>query len=279
MFCVLLCSKCDVVGDRRKTCQSCRFNKCLSIGMKVKWVARDNASCAENSSPVDGGDSMLTIIRFNGPINSEDKTNISVLLQAYSNARKGINIPDKADFSMSLQTFHKILVAFTQNIGNMCMIHDSDWHVILRFTWVGAFLIRLVRVYDAEKRMFPHCKVALDNLDANPTANGMVDQSKGKEIFNKVFDMTHRMYMAKVDDAASLLLALIHMMDKQPNTMLRNDELVVKMQDHLLNLLKQHLVDVHGSTIASHLYPLLLTRLADFREYQDMIVNSMDIPF
>lgn len=269
------CRNCSVIGERRKACQACRFNKCLTIGMKTKWVVRNSTSEQQISTLNKKESSTLALFRFDNSVNGDDQSRILNIVTAYQDARKSVIIPDSADLLTSMLTFRSILMAFTKNISTVCCIHDSDWEVMFNVTWIGVFLLRLVHVYNPESDDFPHCKVSLKDCPENDRLFAKMSKPNVLSWLGKIFDITRKMSSEKIDDKTTLLLALIHMMDQQSNQMLKSPEIITKMQETLLDLLKKHLATIHGARAATHFYPMLLTRLADFREYQDQIVCTI----
>ncbi|XP_065342619.1 thyroid hormone receptor beta-A-like isoform X1 [Cloeon dipterum] len=288
---------CVITVASRKSCQKCRFEACVQIGMEISWVMSEAErqrlliSRMAKKRKLDDGDAQNAT-----PSSSTSEPNSPVLLnkarphQDYlwplypdnvclesfmSPAEAGAIEKVKQAWSNSMQLIPATRLE-GRDLSNMDFNHTECIRAIngsiKRFQVFASPLFVDTDVVDKDKKtILKSCMLDLCILRA------ALNHFRGANVLEKIFPTNlHEVHIRFVKglqelslDQTTMLLFLVVILLSPDRPALEQPKKLEKMQEYYLLLLYKYMVGRYGMPKASVLYPKLLSKMADIQELSD----------
>ncbi|XP_064478805.1 vitamin D3 receptor-like [Ornithodoros turicata] len=271
---------CRITVASRKCCQSCRFKKCLSIGMEQSWVMTEqerlqllrqrlekrqrrhatltgapaaDPSCVSQYLTEDDIKSLEDLVNARTESISDPSFDDRLRLPGERSRTDVLNI-----FFTAIQQFS----GFAQRLEAFCRLAHDDQEVLLRCGVLELCFLRSVMTFD-------HTRDVWTDVDGTPLlATSDVERLVSSALFEKQKRFISAFKDLDPDDPTmALLLAVVLLSPDRPG--LQDTASVSKEQDYYSVLLRKYLSWRRGTESSGVHYARLLMTLPDLRELAD----------
>ncbi|XP_040070682.2 nuclear receptor subfamily 1 group I member 3 [Ixodes scapularis] len=267
--------RCHITLTSRKSCQACRFAKCLSIGMEASWVMSEQerrARMQQRQAPQAArtGDGTK-------PLTSEDVLLLEELVNAHTTgcamapfAERLFHDQDRSRTELLDLFFTLIhqLSGFAQELDAFCRVPEPHRQVLLRTSVLELCFLRSAFTFDGDRwssRTLPG-----DGPPVPALRTADVERLVQEPLWSKHRDFLVATRRLKPDGMTLLLLSAITLLCPD-RAGLEDLDIVSKEQEKYCALLRRYL---EWRKVPQLVYAKLLMRLPELRELADAHTDS-----
>lgn len=271
---------CRITVASRKCCQSCRFKKCLSIGMEQSWVMteqerlqllrsrlerRQRRQAALTATPSADPSCVSQYLSDDDIRSLEDLVNARAESVVDPSFDERLKTPGQRSRTDVLDIFFTVIQQFSgfaQRLDAFCRLGLEDQEVLLRCGVLELCFLRSVMTFDRKRDVWA-------DVGGMPIlAARDVERLVSSALFEKQRRFIAGFRELDPDDPTMvLLLAVVLLSPDRPG--LRDTESVSREQDHYNVLLRKYLSWRRGGVSSGVHYAKLLMKLPDLRELAD----------
>lgn len=273
---------CRITLASRKSCQACRFAKCLAIGMEASWVMTEQERRARMQQRLlaKGGDSRPPAPRpLEMPPSAEDVGLLEELVHAYVAGCAGAPFAgslhrEERSRTELLDVFFTLvhqISGFAQGLDAFARVRESDRHILLRTAVLELCFLRSAMNFDDDGDRWPSRVHFGDEATSVPSVRASdVERLVPVELWalhRKFLVSTRRL---KPDPLTLLLLSAIALLCPD-RAGIRDLETLSLQQERYCALLRRY---VTWRKMAPIEFAKVLMRLPDLRELADAHADS-----
>ncbi|XP_077490355.1 nuclear receptor subfamily 1 group I member 3-like [Amblyomma americanum] len=272
---------CRITLASRKSCQACRFAKCLAIGMEASWVMTEQERRARMQQRLlaKGGDRPTTQRPREMPPSAEDVELLEELVHAYVTGcacapfAGHLHRDEEKSRTELLDVFFTLvhqISGFAQGLDAFTRVPESDRHILLRTSVLELCFLRSAMNFDGGDR-WPSRYQFGDEATSVPSVRASdVERLVPVDLWTlhrKFLLATHRL---RPDPLTLLLLSVIALLCPD-RAGLRDLETLSIQQERYCALLRRYIA---WRKMAPVEYAKVLMRLPDLRELADAHADS-----
>ncbi|KAF4517679.1 hypothetical protein B566_EDAN016709 [Ephemera danica] len=269
---------CEINVTSRKSCQKCRFERCVKIGMEISWVMSEaerqrllNARLAkrrkletEQRSPPTSTTSPPIVNKplqdYLWPLKPETEvTSVYEVKQAWTGALQQLPPTPLEGVDLRQELDHALIIR-------------SMAGSVQRFQLFANPLLTAAPILEGDKKA-----LLQGSMLEMCILRGALNHVRGATLFERYFPVRlHEIHCRFVKgltelalDQTTLLLFLMVILMNPERSDLIEPHTVEKIQDYYLAILNKYINGRYGTAKATVLYPKLLSKMADLRELSD----------
>ncbi|KAK4306565.1 hypothetical protein Pmani_021615 [Petrolisthes manimaculis] len=267
--------KCVIAISSRKSCQYCRFHKCLSIGMEKGWVMTENErrKMMQQRQDKKNKDEKKKVTTHTETdkyhLSEEDNTEISIIVQLYKKAYQDVPYDESAPAEGSTSvmspwmTFCKRMGYFFSLFREFAELSSNDQALLLKTAITSACIIMGSVVYDSNTGSWPGKSIARTGFVPSVTSRN-VERFVPAELMSRVEHFFRKFQQICPDETMAMILILVSLYS--PELMgLEAKETIQNLQDRYTRILHKYVCWKYREE-AALMFPKVIVSLADIRE-------------
>lgn len=267
--------KCVIAVSSRKSCQYCRFHKCLSIGMEKGWVMTEDErrkmmqQRQEKKTKEEQKKVNMTSVGDKYTLSEEDSTEISIIVSLYKKAYQDVPYQEESQeegarsVMSPWMTFCKRVGYFFSLFREFADLPSSDQALLLKTAITSACIIMGSVVYDSKSGRWPGMAIKRTGFIPNVTSQN-VQRLVPAELMSRVESFFKKFQQVCPDETMAMILILVALYS--PELMgLEAKETIQALQDRYTRVLHKY-VGWKYKEQSALMFPKVIVSLADIRE-------------